>query len=148
VPFLVFVASFQSHFMVLNHNGPDDAQESSFFQAHLIRNIISRNPLGTVKHFLAFHLLFAPIATSGTKSPPRMLVMEKGCSIPIFRSTQWVNATVNYLLSLQGRKQRVESVAPMRRETPVRFLKHNAVVRLSHGPMGCNLHSHTIPVPV
>ncbi|KAJ7351231.1 hypothetical protein DFH08DRAFT_694606, partial [Mycena albidolilacea] len=56
VPFLVFVASFKVHFMVLNHNGPGDAQMSSFFQAHLIGNDISRNPLGTLKHFLAFHL--------------------------------------------------------------------------------------------
>jgi dolichyl-phosphate-mannose-protein mannosyltransferase len=57
VPFLVFMASFKIHFMVLNHSGPGDAQMSSLFQANLVGNDFSRNPLGTMKLYLVFYLI-------------------------------------------------------------------------------------------
>jgi len=46
VPILVFMASFKIHFMVLNHSGPGDSQMSSLFQANLVGNDFSQNPLG------------------------------------------------------------------------------------------------------
>ncbi len=47
LPILVYMASFKLHFLVLNHSGPGDAQMSSLFQANLIGNTFSENPLGT-----------------------------------------------------------------------------------------------------
>jgi dolichyl-phosphate-mannose-protein mannosyltransferase len=46
LPMIVYLASFKIHFMILNHSGPGDAQMSSLFQAHLIGNDFSQNPLG------------------------------------------------------------------------------------------------------
>jgi dolichyl-phosphate-mannose-protein mannosyltransferase len=42
--------SFKLHFMVLNHSGPGDAQMSSLFQANLVGNDFSKNPLGEFVH--------------------------------------------------------------------------------------------------
>jgi dolichyl-phosphate-mannose-protein mannosyltransferase len=33
-------------------------------------------------------------------------------------------------------------------EAPLKFLAHNDVIRLQHGPTTRNLHSHTVPAPV
>ena len=38
--------TFKIHFLILNHSGPGDAQMSSLFQANLVGNDFSRNPLG------------------------------------------------------------------------------------------------------
>ena len=46
LPILVYMASFKMHFLVLNHSGPGDAQMSSLFQANLVGNTFSENPLG------------------------------------------------------------------------------------------------------
>ena len=46
LPIMVYMASFKMHFLVLNHSGPGDAQMSSLFQANLVGNTFSENPLG------------------------------------------------------------------------------------------------------
>ncbi|OAJ44520.1 dolichyl-phosphate-mannose-protein mannosyltransferase [Batrachochytrium dendrobatidis JEL423] len=45
VPASIYLASFVMHFSILNHSGPGDAQMSSLFQAGLVGNDFSSNPL-------------------------------------------------------------------------------------------------------
>jgi len=51
------MASFKIHFLILNHSGPGDAQMSSLFQANLVGNDFSKNPLSVYScvHGYAFH---------------------------------------------------------------------------------------------
>jgi dolichyl-phosphate-mannose--protein O-mannosyl transferase len=46
LPFLVFMATFKIHFIILNETGPGDAQMSSLFQANLQGSEFQKNPLG------------------------------------------------------------------------------------------------------
>ena len=91
VPILVFMASFKMHFMVLNHSGPGDAQMSSLFQANLIGNDFSRNPLGVNRANPVSHLLdFVPqTLPSGPESLSKMLVTVEVCFILMFKPTLW-----------------------------------------------------------
>ncbi|KAH9930672.1 glycosyltransferase family 39 protein [Fomitopsis serialis] len=64
LPLVLYMAFFKIHFMILNHSGPDDAKMSSLFQANLIGNTFSQNPLnmGWAGGLLHSHVQTYPVA--------------------------------------------------------------------------------------
>ncbi|CAA7271132.1 unnamed protein product [Cyclocybe aegerita] len=139
VPILVFMASFKIHFMVLNHSGPGDAQMSSLFQANLVGNDFSKNPLDiaygsklTLKNMgWGGGLLHSHVQTYPVGSNQQQVT----CYHYKDNNNEW-------------------TVLPRWDEPPynpnseMRFLKHGDVIRLSHAPTTRNLHSHTVHAPV
>jgi dolichyl-phosphate-mannose--protein O-mannosyl transferase len=62
------MAAFKLHFLILNHSGPGDAQMSSLFQANLVGNDFSNNPLGMYSHLVyQCHLTRVQILHMGPK---------------------------------------------------------------------------------
>ncbi|KAK7032963.1 glycosyltransferase family 39 protein [Favolaschia claudopus] len=139
LPFFVFMASFKIHFLVLNHSGPGDAQMSSLFQANLVGNDFARNPLDiaigskvTLKNVgYGGGLLHSHIQTYPVGSMQQQIT----CYHYKDENNEW------NLLPAWGEP-------PYDHEAPIRYLKHNDIIRLSHSPTGRNLHSHAIPAPV
>ncbi|KAJ7716821.1 glycosyltransferase family 39 protein [Mycena maculata] len=139
LPILVFMASFKIHFMVLNQSGPGDAQMSSLFQANLEGNDFARNPLEvavgsrvTLKNVgYGGGLLHSHVQTYPLGSAQQQVT----CYHYKDENNEW-----NLLPTWEE--------TPYDAEAPIRFLKHNDIIRLSHAPTGRNLHSHTIPAPV
>ncbi|KAJ7510283.1 glycosyltransferase family 39 protein [Mycena galericulata] len=123
LPILVFMASFKIHFMVLNHSGPGDAQMSSLFQANLEGNDFARNPLEvaigsrvTLKNVgYGGGLLHSHVQTYPTGSMQQQVT----CYHYKDENNEW-----NLL-------PRWDEPA-YDREAPLRFLKHDDVIRLSH----------------
>ncbi|KAF9258911.1 glycosyltransferase family 39 protein [Marasmius fiardii PR-910] len=140
LPFLVFMASFKIHFMVLSNSGPGDAQMSSLFQANLVGNDFSKNPLEvaigskvTLKNMgWGGGLLHSHIQTYPTGSTQQQVT----CYHYKDENNDWV-------------------ILPTWEEPPydeessvLRFFTDGDVIRLSHAPTTRNLHSHPIPAPV
>ncbi|KAJ6612240.1 glycosyltransferase family 39 protein [Mycena sp. CBHHK59/15] len=139
VPILVFMASFKIHFLVLNQSGPGDAQMSSLFQANLEGNDFAKNPLDVA---------FGSKVTLKNVGYGGGLLHSHVQTYPLGSAQQQVTCyhykdDNNEWNILPRWDEPVYSA-----EDPIRFLKHNDVVRLSHGPTSRNLHSHTIPAPV
>ncbi|KAJ7116308.1 glycosyltransferase family 39 protein [Mycena epipterygia] len=139
LPILVFMASFKIHFMVLNQTGPGDAQMSSLFQANLEGNDFSRNPLEVA---IGSRVTLKNVGYGGG------LLHSHVQTYPVGSSQQQVTCyhykDENNEWNLIPRWDE----PPYDPEAPLRFLKHNDVIRLSHAPTTRNLHSHTIPAPV
>ncbi|KAJ7454876.1 glycosyltransferase family 39 protein [Mycena latifolia] len=139
IPILVFMASFKIHFMVLNQTGPGDAQMSSLFQANLEGNDFSKNPLEVA---IGSKVTFKNVGYGGG------LLHSHVQTYPVGSGQQQVTC---YHYKDENNEWNIlprwdePSYDP---ETPIRFLKHNDVIRLSHSPTTRNLHSHTIPAPV
>ncbi|KAJ7052545.1 glycosyltransferase family 39 protein [Mycena amicta] len=139
LPILVLMASFKLHFIVLNRSGSGDAQMSSLFQANLIGNDFSRNPLEiaigskvTLKNYgYGGGLLHSHVQTFPVGSNQQQVT----CYHYKDDNNEW-NILPRWNEPAYDPK------------APIRFLRHNDVIRLSHGPTTRNLHSHTIPAPV
>ncbi|RDB23014.1 Dolichyl-phosphate-mannose--protein mannosyltransferase 2 [Hypsizygus marmoreus] len=139
VPILVFMASFKIHFLILNHSGPGDAQMSSLFQANLIGNDFSRNPLEvaygsklTLKNMgWGGGLLHSHIQTYPVGSNQQQVT----CYHYKDENNQWI---------VLPRWDEPE----YNPNNELRYLADGDVIRLSHVPTSRNLHSHTVLAPV
>ncbi|KAJ6570281.1 glycosyltransferase family 39 protein [Mycena vulgaris] len=139
IPILVFMASFKIHFMVLNQTGPGDAQMSSLFQANLEGNDFSKNPLDVA---------FGSKVTLKNVGYGGGLLHSHVQTYPVGSAQQQVTC---YHYKDDNNEWNILprwDEPPYDPEGPIRFLQHNDIVRLSHGPTTRNLHSHTIPAPV
>nr|GAT60882.1 glycosyltransferase family 39 protein [Mycena chlorophos] len=139
LPILVFMASFKLHFLVLNRSGSGDSQMSSLFQANLIGNDFSQNPLEiaigskvTLKNYgyggglLHSHVQMFPVGSNQ---------QQVTCYHYKDENNEW-HILPQWSEPAYDPKQ------------PLRFVKHNDIIRLSHAPTTRNLHSHNIPAPV
>uniref|UniRef100_A0A0W0FF77 Dolichyl-phosphate-mannose--protein mannosyltransferase n=1 Tax=Moniliophthora roreri TaxID=221103 RepID=A0A0W0FF77_MONRR len=151
VPILVFMASFKIHFMVLNHSGPGDAQMSSLFQSNLVGNDFSRNPLEiaygskvTLKNMgWGGGLLHSHVQAYPAGSTQQQVT----CYHYKDENNDWyiMPTWEEYMPAPSSHTPVFDPLTP---ESPLRFLKHDDVIRLRHGPTTRNLHSHPVPAPV
>jgi len=139
LPILVFMASFKIHFMVLNHSGPGDAQMSSLFQANLVGNDFSKNPLE-----VAF----------GSKITLKNMGWGGGL-LHSHVQTYPIGSTQQQVTCYHYKDENNEWIVHPRWDEPeynpndpLEFLADGDVIRLTHGATTRNLHSHTVPAPV
>ncbi|KAF9448288.1 glycosyltransferase family 39 protein [Macrolepiota fuliginosa MF-IS2] len=139
VPILVFMASFKIHFMVLNHSGPGDAQMSSLFQANLVGNDFSQNPLD---------IAFGSKLTLKNMGWGGGLLHSHVQTYPVGSNQQQVTC---YHYKDSNNDWTVLPTWDEPAYNPngeIRFVKDGDFVRLSHPSTGRNLHSHTVLAPV
>ncbi|KAJ7194210.1 glycosyltransferase family 39 protein [Mycena pura] len=139
IPILVFVASFKIHFIILNESGPGDAQMSSLFQATLQGNDFGNNPLD-----VAFGSRFTlkAMGYGGGLLHSHAHVYPEGSGQQQVTCYQHKDSNNDWILLPRWDEP------PYDPEEPIRFLKHDDVVRLAHISSTRNLHSHTIPAPL
>ncbi|KAK7032753.1 glycosyltransferase family 39 protein [Favolaschia claudopus] len=139
LPFLVFMASFKIHFIILNESGPGDSQMSSLFQANLQGNDFAQNPLEiaygsriTVKNMgLGGGLLHSHphVYPGGSGQQQITCYHHKDSNNEWEILTRW-------------------DEPPYDPEGPIRFVHNNDIVRLAHIMTTRNLHSHLVPGPI
>ncbi|KAJ7086024.1 glycosyltransferase family 39 protein [Mycena belliarum] len=139
IPFLVFMASFKIHFMVLNSTGPGDAQMSSLFQANLEGNDFARNPLDVA---FGSKVTFKNYGYGGGLLHSHVQTYPVGSSQQQVTCYHYKDENNEWIILPQWDEAAYDP------EEPIRFLKHGDVIRLSHAPTTRNLHSHTVPAPV
>ncbi|KAJ6460402.1 glycosyltransferase family 39 protein [Mycena vitilis] len=139
LPILVFMASFKIHFLVLNHSGPGDAQMSSLFQANLEGNDFARNPLEVA---IGSKVTLKNVGYGGGLLHSHVQTYPVGSLQQQITCYHYKDENNEWNLIPRWDEPSYDSQAP------IRFIKHNDVIRLSHSPTGRNLHSHTIPAPV
>ncbi|KAF8227100.1 glycosyltransferase family 39 protein [Tricholoma matsutake] len=139
VPIFVFMASFKIHFMVLNHSGPGDAQMSSLFQANLVGNDFSQNPL---------EIAYGSKLTLKNMGWGGGLLHSHVQTYPVGSTQQQVTC---YHYKDDNNHWTVLPRWDQPQYNPndeLKFLAHGDVIRLSHVPTTRNLHSHTVVAPV
>ncbi|KAF7330198.1 Glycosyltransferase family 39 protein [Mycena venus] len=139
LPFLVFMASFKIHFIILNETGPGDAQMSSLFQAGLEGNDFSNNPL--------------EVAYGSRVSLKNMgfgggLLHSHNHVYPAGSGQQQVTCYHHKDNNNEWDILPLWEDAPYDPQAPIRFVQHNDVVRLAHSMTTRNLHSHRVPAPI
>ncbi|KAJ7746561.1 glycosyltransferase family 39 protein [Mycena metata] len=139
LPILVFMASFKIHFMILNQTGPGDAQMSSLFQANLEGNDFARNPLDVA---FGSKVTLKNVGYGGGLLHSHVQMYPIGSAQQQVTCYHYKDDNNEWNISPQW------GMAEYDPEGPIRYLKHNDIVRLSHGPTGRNLHSHIVPAPV
>ncbi|KAJ7677341.1 glycosyltransferase family 39 protein [Mycena rosella] len=139
IPILVFMASFKIHFMILNQTGPGDAQMSSLFQANLEGNDFSKNPLEVA---IGSKVTLKNVGYGGGLLHSHIQTYPVGSGQQQVTCYHYKDENNEWNLIPRWDEPAYDP------EAPIRFLQHNDVIRLSHGPTTRNLHSHTIPAPV
>ncbi|KAJ6468316.1 glycosyltransferase family 39 protein [Mycena sanguinolenta] len=139
LPFLVFLACFKIHFIILNESGPGDAQMSSLFQATLEGNTFGENPL---------EIAFGSRVSIKNMGMGGGLLHSHPHQYPTGSNQQQVTCyhhkdSNNDWDILPRWEER-----PYDPEGPIRFLQHKDVIRLSHSGTTRNMHSHAIPAPI
>lgn len=150
------MAAFKMHFLVLNHSGPGDAQMSSLFQANLVGNDFANNPLGASISFDSSDLLAH--TTTEVAYGSKLTLKNVGYGGGLLHShvqTYPEGSKQQQITCYHYKDNNNEWIilprwneAPYDPEAPLRYLKHNDTIRLSHAPTTRNLHSHNVPAPV
>ncbi|KAJ7352290.1 glycosyltransferase family 39 protein [Mycena albidolilacea] len=140
LPFLVFMATFKIHFIILNETGPGDAQMSSLFQANLQGSEFQKNPLEVA---FGSRVSLKNMGFGGGLLHSHHHVYPAGSGQQ--QVTCYHHKDNNNEWDIIPRWDE----PPYNPESPViRFVQHNDVVRLSHSMTTRNLHSHTVPAPI
>ncbi|KAJ7036855.1 glycosyltransferase family 39 protein [Mycena alexandri] len=139
IPILVFMASFKIHFMILNHSGPGDAQMSSLFQAGLEGNEFSDSPL---------EIAFGSRVSLKNAGFGGGLLHSHAHLYPAGSGQQQITCYHHKDGNNEWDILPLWDEAPLNIEDPIRFLKHNDVIRLRHSMTTRNLHSHQVPAPI
>ncbi|KAH8798445.1 glycosyltransferase family 39 protein [Flagelloscypha sp. PMI_526] len=141
LPFMVYMASFKIHFLVLNHSGPGDSQMSSLFQANLKGNDFLSNPVEVV---YGSRVTFKNMGWGGG------LLHSHVQTYPTGSNQQQVTC---YHYKDENNEWNIlptwDDPIPYNPNDPeLRYLQSGDVIRLQHVPTTRNLHSHPIPAPV
>ncbi|KAJ7482949.1 glycosyltransferase family 39 protein [Mycena galericulata] len=139
IPILVFMASFKIHFIILNQSGPGDAQMSSLFQANLEGNEFADSPL---------EVAFGSRVSLKNVGYGGGLLHSHDHLYPAGSAQQQVTCYHHKDGNNEWDILTPWDEPPYDPEGPIRFLKHNDVVRLSHAATTRNLHSHKVPAPI
>ncbi|PFH46089.1 glycosyltransferase family 39 protein [Amanita thiersii Skay4041] len=139
VPILVFMASFKIHFMILNHSGPGDAQMSSLFQANLVGNDFSKNPLEVA---YGSKLTLKNMGWGGGLLHSHVQTYPVGSNQQQVTCYHYKDSNNDWIITPRWDE------GPYNPNGPIKFLAHGDVIRLVHGPTTRNLHSHAIVAPV
>jgi len=155
LPVLVYVTCFKIHFLILNHSGPGDAQMSSLFQANLVGNDFSQNPLG---RWSVLCVMFVLIMIADIAFGSKLTLKNMGWGGGLLHShvqTYPVGSNQQQVTCYHYKDTNNDWIVTPRWEDPsvdlngpIRFVMHNDLVRLVHEPTGRNLHTHNIPAPV
>ena len=151
------MASFKIHFMVLNHSGPGDAQMSSLFQANLVGNDFSKNPLGKRPLYFVKHVsqcLVCVEVAFGSKITLKNMGWGGGL-LHSHVQTYPIGSTQQQVTCYHYKDENNEWIVHPRWDEPeynpndpLEFLADGDVIRLTHRATTRNLHSHTVPAPV
>jgi dolichyl-phosphate-mannose-protein mannosyltransferase len=139
VPITVYVTTFGFHFLVLNHSGPGDAQMSSLFQAGLVGNDFSSNPL---------ELAYGSQVSFKNNARGGGLLHSHVQRFPVGSEQQQVTI---YSHKDSNNEFWVEKPwgSPLRNETDEpELVMDGDVVRLVHCQTGKNIHSHNVNAPI
>ncbi|KAJ7746290.1 glycosyltransferase family 39 protein [Mycena metata] len=139
IPILVFMASFKIHFMILSHSGPGDAQMSSLFQAGLEGNEFKDSPLEVT---FGSRVSLKNVGFGGG------LLHSHDHLYPAGSGQQQVTCYHHKDGNNEWDILPLWDEPPLNVEDPLRFLKHNDVIRLRHSATTRNLHSHLVPAPI
>ncbi|KAJ7183272.1 glycosyltransferase family 39 protein [Mycena filopes] len=139
IPILVFMASFKIHFMILSHSGPGDAQMSSLFQANLEGNEFADSPLEVV---FGSRVSLKNVGFGGGLLHSHEHLYPAGSGQQ--QITCYHHKDGNNEWDILPRWDE----PPLSAEAPLRFLKHNDVIRLRHSSTTRHLHSHLVPAPI
>lgn len=150
--------TFKIHFLILNHSGPGDSQMSSLFQANLVGNDFSRNPLGqsTCIGYLIVADPFLAILEVALGSKITLKNMGWGGGLLHSHVQTFPVGSLQQQVTCYHYKDENNDWIILPRwdepaydpNAPLRFLKDGDVVRMKHSPTSRNLHSHPIPAPV
>ncbi|EJT98298.1 glycosyltransferase family 39 protein [Dacryopinax primogenitus] len=138
-PFMVYLASFKIHFLILNHSGPGDAQMSSLFQANLRGNDFSQNPL---------EVAYGSKITLKNMGWGGGLLHSHPHSYPTGSQQQQVTCyhykddNNHWLVMPRWDEKEYDPNGDLR------FLQDGDTVRLIHASTGRNMHSHPLPAPI
>jgi len=141
IPFIVYLASFKVHFMILSKSGTGDASTSSLFQANLENNKIKQSPRD---------LVYGSEVTIRSQGPSPNLLHSHIQIYPEGSNQQQVtgyghsDGNNNWIIKYSRRSERkLEEDGDS-----LNFVKDGDIIRLSHRYTNANLHSHTIPAHV
>ncbi|KAI0950000.1 hypothetical protein AcV7_008603 [Taiwanofungus camphoratus] len=139
LPIFLYMTFFKMHFMILNHSGPDDAKMSSLFQANLVGNTFSQNPL---------EIAFGSKVTLKNMGWAGGLLHSHVQTYPIGSGQQQVTCyhykdeNNDWIVSPRWDEPEYDP------QGPIKYLVDGDVIRLIHVPTKRNLHSHPLPAPV
>ncbi|KAF8207022.1 glycosyltransferase family 39 protein [Mycena galopus ATCC 62051] len=139
LPFLVFMACFKIHFIILNETGPGDAQMSSLFQANLEGSVFADSPL---------EVAFGSRVSLKNMGFGGGLLHSHHHVYPAGSGQQQVTCYHHKDNNNEWDILPLWEEPPYNPQGPIRFLKHGDIIRLSHFMTTRNLHSHTVPAPV
>lgn len=139
VPILVFMASFKIHFMVLNHSGPGDAQMSSLFQANLVGNDFSKNPLEVA---YGSKITLKNMGWGGGLLHSHVQTYPVGSNQQQVTCYHYKDENNNWMVLPRWDQPEFNP------NDELKYLKHGDVIRLQHTATSRNLHSHTVMAPV
>ncbi|TFY64691.1 hypothetical protein EVJ58_g2453 [Rhodofomes roseus] len=139
LPLLLYMAFFKIHFMILNHSGPDDAKMSSLFQANLVGNTFSQNPLEIA---IGSKITLKNMGWAGGLLHSHVQTYPVGSSQQQVTCYHYKDENNDWVLVPRWDE------APYDPDGPIRFLADGDVVRFQHVATKRNLHSHPIPAPV
>lgn len=139
VPLTVYVLTFAVHFLILHHSGPGDAQMSSLFQAGLLGNDFSSNPL---------ELHYGSRVSLKNNARGGGLLHSHVQKYPSGSEQQQVttyshkdNNNEFYIEKAWGQPLRNESDVP-------EIVKDGDLIRLLHVETKKNIHAHDFKAPI
>jgi len=139
LPLVFYMAFFKIHFMILNHSGPDDAKMSSLFQANLIGNTFSQNPLEIA---LGSKITLKNMGWAGGLLHSHVQTYPVGSSQQQVTCYHYKDENNDWVLLPRWDEAAYDP------DGPIRFLADGDVIRFQHIATKRNLHSHPIPAPV
>lgn len=137
VPFIIYLAAFKIHFLILVNSGPGDGNMSSLFQSTLRGSDLSLAPL---------QVAFDSVVTLRNNGYGGGLLHSHPHKYPAGSSQQQVTG---YYHKDANNFWRIEYPwnSTMNNTIPD-FVENNSVIRLVHNATNRNLHSHNIPAPL
>lgn len=140
LPFMVYLASFKIHFLILNHSGPGDSQMSSLFQANLEGNDFSHNPLEVA---FGSRVTFKNIGYGGGLLHSHVQAFPVGSLQQQITCYHYKDDNNDWTILPPWGEPTLDINSP-----EIRFLNDGDTVRLQHVPTTRFLHSHTVLAPV
>ncbi|KAF9532737.1 glycosyltransferase family 39 protein [Crepidotus variabilis] len=139
VPFMVYMAAFKLHFLVLNHSGPGDAQMSSLFQANLVGNDFAKNPLEIA---IGSKVTLKNVGYGGGLLHSHVQTYPVGSNQQQVTCYHYKDANNDWMVLPKW------DAPPYDPNGEMKYIQDGDIIRLSHTSTLRNLHSHTVLAPI